>query len=715
MKFDSGATVSKVSLPSDYKYSTINMENMPANISRLSVIKLLAAAVTPTPVVELRLFSHWEQKTCSALIRSNDASFIETTCSKLNSLAPFPKFKASIMPIKFPVSQSLCQVDCRKVHCAWNRPTREANLIFGDKTTALIAHKILNARGCNVLASKISISHTDSQKDQRKWIIKLEGLSEATKEQDIIKAIPKFDRPHTVHLGELSYVSDPDRDSDTVKSMLLALGPLEQWSVSSDTNGKRFNAYATFLHESSARDAVTVLKDQSMLFNETAKVSVALVASASFTIQVKIYDILSPRIDKLKTVWTRQHISVSMIPSKYQFRMLTLESEDHQLLVQAKTALEKVVSGQIVRVDGKDLRFGNFQRYGTGLQQIKLIEDSFKVVIIPDIRRSQFRIFGQEECPQSTLEEITTMLQDCTPKGHAIELNDADFLWASKGGFRLLQSRLGEEKVSFRIFTPRNKRIFIRGSKKDYNIAIAIIASKQTMSANKGSSSEMECPSCLCEALDPIRMSCGHIYCSDCLIQMCEAEKTATREFRICCVKAINASGTECQRSFSLSELQEHLPAEAFEAVLEKSFESYVSRHPGDFAYCQTPDCDQVYRISPPDAGRPRIFTCKKCLVSVCTYCHNSHPGKPCDKAKTVAKTILSGKTKKALGIKSCPKCSMLMQKRAGCNHMTCKCGAHVCWVCLMFFDHGSACYIHMNDVHGGIHMNDVHGGIWDP
>lgn len=700
MKFDSGATVSKVSLRSDYKCSTINMENLPANTSRLSVIKLLAAAVTTSKtMVELRLFSHWEQKTCSAFVKSDDASFIETACSKLNSLAPFPGFKASIMPIKYPVSQSPYQVDCRKVLCAWNRPTREANLIFGDKTTALIAHKILKARECNVVASKISIAYPNDLEHQRKWVIKLEGLSEATKEQDIIEAIPKFDRPHTVHLGEPSHVSDPDRDSGILKSMLLELGPLEQWSVSSDTNGKRFNAYATFFHESSARDAVAILRDKSP-FKATAKPSVALVASVSFEMENKIYDIVSPQIDKLKTVWTRQHIIVSIIPSRYPFRMLTLECEDHQLLVQAKAALEEVISGQIIRMDGKDLRFGNFQRFGKGLQQIKSIEDSFKVVIIPDIRKSQFRIFRQEECPQSTLDEITIMLQDCTPEGHVIELNDADFLWASKGGFRVLKSQLGGGKLSFHNFTPRNRCIFVRGSMKNYNIAIAIIASKKIIAAKKA---EMECPSCLCEAQNPIRMSCGHVYCSDCFIEMCEAEKTATREFRICCVKAINASGTECQRPFSLSELQEHLPAEAFEAVLEKSFESYVSHHPGDLTYCQTPDCDQVYRISPPGTERPSTFTCKKCLVSICTFCHNSHPGKPCDEAKRIAQTVLSDETKKALGIKACPECSMLMQKRAGCDHMTCKCGAHVCWVCLMSFTHGSACYAHLTDTHDGI------------
>ncbi|KAL7917774.1 hypothetical protein ACQKWADRAFT_274179 [Trichoderma austrokoningii] len=702
VRYDDGATVSKVSFPSDYKGSTVNMQNLPANSTKESVNRLLAAAGISTPVADIRIYSQREQNTCSAMVKFDDSSVAKTACSKLNSRALSPGFKAYIMPVKLPVSQSPYQVDCRKVHCSWNRPTREANIIFGNNASAFSAHKYLRSRGCNMLGSRIKASYPNKQSDQEKWVIKLEGLSDATEEQDIIKAMPKYNRPPTVQLGEPSYVLDLDQESDVLKSMLSSLGPLERWSVSSDTKAKRFNAYATFIDEPSAREAASILNNTPLWFGEALKLSVTLVASAKFKIQAKIYDIVSPQINKLRTTWRGQHISAFDIPFRGSFRMLKVECENQQAMVQAKAALEKIISGQIVRMDGKDLRCGNFRQNGKEYEQIKSIEDSFKVVIIPDIRKSQFRIFGQKECSQSVLDEITAKLQDCTSEGHVIELSDADFRWVSNGGIKLLKALLGDDKVSLNVFMSKNKRIFIIGSKEDYNDAMGIIASKQVMSVKKSSSSEMECPSCFCDAEDPIRMSCGHVYCSDCFIQMCEAQKTATGEFRLCCVKATDARGTICQKSFSLSEIQEHLPAEAFEAVLEKSFESYVSRHATDFTYCQTPNCDQVYRISPPDCERPSTFTCKKCLVSICTFCHSSHPGKPCDKAKKIVRNVLSNETKKALGIKSCPKCSMMIEKWDGCNHINCKCGAHICWVCLLSFDNSGMCYTHLNNAHGG-------------
>lgn len=37
---------------------------------------------------------------------------------------------------------------------------------------------------------------------------------------------------------------------------------------------------------------------------------------------------------------------------------------------------------------------------------------------------------------------------------------------------------------------------------------------------------------------------------------------------------------------------------------------------------------------------------------------------------------------------KSCPKCAKFIEKNGGCNHISCSCGHHFCWVCEGDFDH---------------------------
>lgn len=653
------------------------------------------------PAVEIRVTTQAGPNQCSAIIKAEDPSFAKTACSRLATYVTLPNIKAVAVAPLMPHSKNLCQVDCRKVHCTWNRPTREAKLNFGARNIAFRVQKQFKTGYYKVSGSKVMAFMQGNQKGQDGWVVKLTGLDGATEEQNILQAIPESERPRNIELGEPTYVADRELDSTIVQSMLLQYGPLERWDVSSNPKGKRFNAHGTFLEESSARDAESSLNKMPLSFSMTTQLSVRIVASASFKIPAKVYDAVRPQIDAQKAIWEQQYMRCIEIPFKGQYRVLKLEGDDHPKVVRAKEKIEKIIAGNIIRMDGKDLRCGNFRKDGQEYEKVKVIENTFKVVIIPDIRGSLFRVFGREECSGETLEKITEMLQACISESHVIELDDADFKWASTGGLAFLKSQLGEGKASFNI-TPKYKRIFIKGSKADYNKAMTIIAAKQTVSPSRISGSEMECPCCFCEIEDPVHLSCGHVYCGDCFVQMCVSEMTSTQGFHIQCIKTTDSDGSACKKTFSLSEIQQHLPSETFEEVLDKSFESYITRHPTDFAYCPSPDCDQIYRIASPDFGHPNIFTCKKCLKSTCTRCHKSHPGKPCPGSK--ASSVLSDKIKEDLGIKACPKCARLMEKIDGCNHVTCKCGAHVCWVCLASFEESDHCYGHMRSIHGGIY-----------
>ncbi|KAK4064254.1 uncharacterized protein Triagg1_9050 [Trichoderma aggressivum f. europaeum] len=603
VKFNNGGTVSKVVFASDY--SAINIRNLPHTSSTASVRIMLENVGIPSLGVDIRLVAaQTGQDQCNAVLKAEDPSFARTACAKLATYTTLPNMKVVAVPPVMPHSQSPYQIDCRKVHCAWSRPTREAGLIFVTKGPAFKLQRESRVGSYKVLGSRVT-AHVQQSPDG--WMVKLTGLSGTVSEQDIIKTIPASERPQKVELGELDYVADPEFDTTIIKSMLLESGPLERWEVPTNSKAKRFNAYGVFYDESSARNAASSLNKKPLSFSRTTQLSVSVVASAKFKILAKIYDMVRPRINAQKPAWDRQYIRFSEFSCKGQYHLLRLEGDNHPGVVKAKECIETIVKGEVVRMEGKDLRCGNFRKDGTEFKKVQTIENTFKVLIIPDIRRSQFRVFGREAVPKETLERITKLLQDCVSESHVIELNDVDFRWASNGGFRFLKSQLGDG-IAFFDTTSRFKRILIRGSKADYNNAMAIVATKKIMPRDADSVSGMECPTCFCEPDEPIRMSCDHVYCSDCFVQMCVAEMTADREFQICCPKA-DAAGKICKKVFSLSEIQEHLPSETFEDILAKSFESYITRHPADFKYCETPDCGQVYRVTSHGSEHPNIFT----------------------------------------------------------------------------------------------------------
>jgi hypothetical protein len=51
---------------------------------------------------------------------------------------------------------------------------------------------------------------------------------------------------------------------------------------------------------------------------------------------------------------------------------------------------------------------------------------------------------------------------------------------------------------------------------------------------------------------------------------------------------------------------------------------------------------------------------------------------------------------------KNCPECDVSIEKDGGCNHISCVCGTHMCWLCNYKSDSGGDVYDHLYDYHGG-------------
>ena len=169
-------------------------------------------------------------------------------------------------------------------------------------------------------------------------------------------------------------------------------------------------------------------------------------------------------------------------------------------------------------------------------------------------------------------------------------------------------------------------------------------------------------------------------------------------------IECQGAAGS-CNKTLALAELEEQLSTSALEQVFRASFKSYMSKNPQLLRYCPTPDCGIVYRVT----TQPYSHRCNGCFGTICTACHGQHlPGTTCAEYKDLKSGGHAAfeRLKKEMNMKDCPRCGITMDKIDGYNHMTCRCGAHVCWVCLADFKTSGECYAHMNRSHGG------HGGI---
>merc|ERR1719219_764494 len=90
-----------------------------------------------------------------------------------------------------------------------------------------------------------------------------------------------------------------------------------------------------------------------------------------------------------------------------------------------------------------------------------------------------------------------------------------------------------------------------------------------------------------------------------------------------------------------------------------------------------TPEQNKVFTCQNPDCGKKSCRLCKAM----------SHIPLTCKEAKgesedeTRKRTYIENKMSEAL-MRKCYKCKKSFVKTHGCNHMTCSCGAEMCYVC---------------------------------
>ncbi|RPB10062.1 hypothetical protein P167DRAFT_477122, partial [Morchella conica CCBAS932] len=175
-----------------------------------------------------------------------------------------------------------------------------------------------------------------------------------------------------------------------------------------------------------------------------------------------------------------------------------------------------------------------------------------------------------------------------------------------------------------------------------------------------------ECSSCLDDHKNKklVKLGCQHRYCYVCLETLI---RTAMQDESLwpprCCIQDIPQKTIE--KALNKQDRQAY-KAKAKEYAIPAA----------DRVYCPYPTCSAWI----PPCGTGRII-CGSCNNSVCGTCRGTaHPAQAdCPEDFDLMLTLEEGERQ---GWIRCYQCRTMVERTQGCNHITCKCGAHFCYIC---------------------------------
>ncbi|OAL55280.1 hypothetical protein IQ07DRAFT_470942, partial [Pyrenochaeta sp. DS3sAY3a] len=155
---------------------------------------------------------------------------------------------------------------------------------------------------------------------------------------------------------------------------------------------------------------------------------------------------------------------------------------------------------------------------------------------------------------------------------------------------------------------------------------------------------------------------CSHWSCRTCLREGFEASAASRTRYHC------------CQQEVSIS-----LIAEQFSDDFRQEYELMaLEQTTANPTYCANTACAAF--IPPTNYEGPDSATCTRCGRDTCRHCRTAgHVGRGCtaDQATELVRALAA-----IAGWKACPSCATMVERREGCRHMTCRCGAQFCYSC---------------------------------
>ncbi|KZP26858.1 hypothetical protein FIBSPDRAFT_781676 [Athelia psychrophila] len=402
--------------------------------------------------------------------------------------------------------------------------------------------------------------------------------------------------------------------------------------------------------------------------------------------------------DLLVTVRDKEGLTLSIAP-RDRMHLIRVGGEDKKVVGSLKVRVESIAAGE--KLEG----------WHPSLSQKfmdRVLQDTGALLRI-DRRLRAVKVYGERGSIEAARALVNRELALLESQEQTILLRRQSVRFFVTRGLAILKEELGDENATLVVSSIPAKIIIKGGDAARHTLSRLIEESLDASNIvpRTGETGEAICPICYDAVTLPIKLGCGHTYCSACIRHFLTSAST----FPLVCM----GDEDKCHAPIPIPVVQRFLPIQQFTHLLETAFIAHIDRHPQDFKYCTTPDCRQVYRCTISDTAS--IVHCPSCLSSVCSVCHEeAHEGMTCAERKLnndpEEQERLNDELATQSGFKKCPQCAVWIEKTEGCNHMTCKCGAHICWVCMGIFNAGSV-YAHMDTAHGG--MYEANGNRAEP
>uniref|UniRef100_A0A452J4D6 E3 ubiquitin-protein ligase RNF216 n=1 Tax=Gopherus agassizii TaxID=38772 RepID=A0A452J4D6_9SAUR len=332
------------------------------------------------------------------------------------------------------------------------------------------------------------------------------------------------------------------------------------------------------------------------------------------------------------------------------------------------------------------------------IQAADLLMADFKMLSSQDIKWALHELKGHYAITRKAFSDALKKWQELSPENSGKRKRRKEMNQFSYIDFKFEQ---GDVKIEKRMFFLENKRRHYRSYdrlsllppvqleqefyeqkiKEMAEHADFLLALQMNEEQYQKDGQMIECRCCYGEFAFEELTQCadGHLFCKECLIKYAQEAVFGSGKSELSCMEG------SCTCSFPTSELEKVLPENILCKYYERKAEEEVAAACADelvrCPFCNFPALldNDVKRFSCPNP-RCRKETCRKCQGL-----WKEHMNLTCEqlaeKDDIKYRTSIEEKMT-AARIRKCHKCGTGLIKSEGCNRMSCRCGAQMCYLC---------------------------------